>query len=151
MEDITETYELQQKLNKVTEEYYSHMELMPGGFLRYDADGKQQFTFVSSSMLDMLGYTLDEFMTKFNGCFPEMVYAEDRERVERELENEISAGRGTCCEYRIEKADGTLKWVYDVGRLVVDEEGHRWYYVVITDIDEHKDILREQLWKRHMT
>lgn len=124
------------------------MELMPGGFFRYGADGEQKFTFISKSMLDMLGYTREEFMEKFNGSFQEMVYEEDRQRVMRELDLEIKNGVDTCCEYRIEKADGTLKWVYDVGRLIVDEDGQRWYYVVITDIDEHKEILQEQLWSK---
>lgn len=150
VEDITTTYEMQQKLDKVTEEYYSHMELMPGGFFRYDADGDQRFTFVSSSMLDMLGYNLDDFMMKFNGCFPNMVYEEDRARVMRELDAEIAEGVDTYCEYRIEKADGTLKWVYDAGRLITDEDGHRWYYVVITDMDERKEMLQEQLWQKTM-
>lgn len=148
IEDVTKNYELQEKLNKITEDYYSHMELMPGGFFRYGADGEQKFTFISKSMLDMLGYTREEFMEKFNGSFQEMVYEEDRQRVMRELDLEIKNGVDTCCEYRIEKADGTLKWVYDVGRLIVDEDGQRWYYVVITDIDEHKEILQEQLWSK---
>lgn len=146
VEDITTTYEMQRKLDKVTEEYYAHMEMMPGGFFRYDADGEQRFTFVSSSMLDMLGYNLEDFMEKFNGCFPDMVYKEDRERVVRELDKETAEGIDTYCVYRIEKADGTLKWVYDVGRLIVDDDGHRWFYVVITDMDERKDMLRQQLW-----
>lgn len=146
LEDVTANHELQEKLDRVTEDYYSQMELMPGGFFRYNADGEQNFTFVSNNMLEMLGYTLDGFLEKFNGCFPDMVYEEDRERIMKELDAEITGGVDTYCEYRIERADGTLKWVYNVGRLIVDEDGKRWYYVVITDIDAHRELLRKQLW-----
>lgn len=150
IEDITTSYEVQQKLDEVTHELYSHMDLMPGGFFRYDADGEQRFTFVSTSMLDMLGYELEEFLIKFNGCFPDMVYEEDRERVMRELDDEIAEGVDTRCEYRIECADGSLKWVYDVGRLITDDTGKRWYYVVITDMDNKKEELLEQTWQKSM-
>lgn len=150
IEDITTTYEVQRKLDEVTQELYSHMDLMPGGFFRYDADGEQRFTYVSTSMLDMLGYELEEFLIKFNGRFPDMVYEEDRARVMRELAEEILEGVDTYCDYRIERADGTLKWVHDVGRLTTDENGKRWYYVVITDVDEQKEQLQEQYWQKSM-
>lgn len=106
----------------------------PGGIFVYSADDDERFSYVSPNMLSMLGYTQEEFDQKFNGRFSCLVYPEDRERVLAEIESQIKGGRYDACTYRIEKKDGTVIWVRDEGHIVVDENGHSWFYVVILDI-----------------
>lgn len=114
------------------------MQLIPGEFFCYDVDYNQEFMFINDSMPGMFGYTMEEFRAKFNNRFPDMVYIKDRERVLSEIDSQTQNGDIDYCEYRVEMADGSLKWVYDRGRLVVDENGKRWFYVVIMDADELK-------------
>ena len=68
------------------------------------------------SMLAFLGYTKEEFTAKFQNRFSLMVYAEDRVRTLREIDEQISRGPFDNCEYRIEKSDGTLAWVHEESR-----------------------------------
>lgn len=113
---------------------------VPGGIFKYSADD-DQFSFVSDNMLVMLGYTHEEFKQKFDNSFTNMVYVEDRERTIQKIWDDIAiTGEEDTCEYRIEMKSGALKWVHDVGRLMVDEDGLRWFTVVIVDIDERKEL-----------
>lgn len=121
---------------------------MPCGVFQYEADGAQQFTYISNSMLAMLGYSRQAFREKFDNCFNNMVYIEDRERVQSQIKEQIQQSNYDSCEYRIEMADGSLKWVYDRGRLTVDVNGKRWFYAAIMDYDYLKEKYREKEWKQ---
>ena len=87
--------------------------LIPGGVFVYSAEEDEEFSFVSRHMLDMLGYTLEEFQEKFANRFSRMVYEEDREQTLATIWDQISRGNYDTCRYRIEKKDGTLLWVHD--------------------------------------
>jgi len=108
----------------------------PGGIFSYSAQEDEQFTFISKNMLDFLGYTAEEFRKKFSNRFSLMVYEKDRERVLKEIWEQIKRGSFDDCEYRIEKKDGNLVWVHDQGHIVEDENGKKWFYVVIVDITD---------------
>lgn len=120
---------------------------IPGGVFQYSAEADEQFVFISDNMLKLLGYTHEEFVEKFDNRFSQMIYHEDRERTLAEINEQIKDSDFDFCEYRIERADGSLIWVHDDGHIVTDEFGKRWYYVVIVDISEQKSIeeaLREK-------
>lgn len=107
---------------------------VPGGIFIYSADEAEEFTFVSDNMLYFLGYTQEEFTEKFENRFSRMVYRQDRDRVLQEIEQQIRQSAYDECEYRIERRDGSLVWVHDEGHLVSDENGKKYFYVVIVDI-----------------
>lgn len=122
-------------MNLLSEKRYLNQ--MPAGFFCYEADFEQKFVYISKGTLKLLGYP-DEasFLEKFGNSFINMVYEKDRERVFREIDVQLlETGYQDYCEYRVETYDGALKWVYDSGRLVVDDGGKRLFYVVISDID----------------
>lgn len=112
--------------------------LMPGGVFCYDVDENQEFLYISDSMPIMFGYTMKEFQAKFNNRFPDMIYEEDRERILKEIAAQIQNGNDDSCMYRVQMANGALKWIFDRGRIVTDKNGKRWFYVVIVDADELK-------------
>jgi PAS domain S-box-containing protein len=109
------------------------LEFAPGGIFSYSAEADEQFSFISKNMLQFLGYTREEFMQKFENRFSNMVYVQDRERVLREIREQIAEGEFDRCEYRIERKDGSLIWVHDEGHIVTDGNGKKWFYVVILD------------------
>ena len=107
----------------------------PGGIFSYSADD-DRFAFISDNMLQFLGYTREAFARKFDNRFSRMIYAGDRESVLSTIDDQIRGNAFDDCEYRIERGDGTLVWVHDQGHLVTDDEGRRWFYVIILDITE---------------
>lgn len=152
--DITKQRETIDKLKNQAEqlrlqqkELATTIDTVPGGFFKYKADKSQEITYYSKNMLAMLGYTAEEFNEKFGNRFDQLIWYQDRERVLKEIEEQASTMKeeGTdTCEYRIEKKDGSLLWVHDVGHLVTDDAGLKWYYVVIVDITQTKNT-EEQL------
>jgi PAS domain S-box-containing protein len=111
----------------------------PGGIFSYSAEEDEQFSFLSVNMLAFLGYSREEFVRKFQNRFSHMVFPEDRRRVLAEIDEQIRHGSFDTCEYRIERKDGSIVWVHDEGHIVTDENGKRWFYVVIVDITDSID------------
>lgn len=122
-------------MNLLAEKRYLNQ--MPAGFFCYEVDYDQKFLYVSDGVLRLLGYPdKQSFLERFENSFINMVYEKDRERVFREIDSQIlETGFQDYCEYRVLTYDGALKWVYDCGRLVIDDGGRRLFYVTIADID----------------
>jgi len=132
--DISETVRARHALELSRQAMNSIVRYAPGGVFVYSAEEDEEFSFVSENMLAMLGYTLEEFRLKFRNRFSLMVYEKDREATLRTIWEQIAVGPFDTCIYRIEKKDGTLMWAHDEGHIVTDENGKRWFYVVIVDI-----------------
>lgn len=112
---------------------------MPVGTFRYEADGRQEFDYISSNLVKMLGFSSEEaFRSKYENSFLKFVFDGDVERVNKEIDSQMEDGNTDYCEYRVITADGSIKWLYDRGTLIVDEDGKRWFYVAVTDMDEYK-------------
>ncbi len=124
---------------KVTEfELNTLLRVIPSGVLKYSADEKEEFAYVNRNFTESLGYTEEEFRKKFNNCFREMVWKEDRERAEYEIATQESDGGIGRFDYRIEAADGQLHWFHDEGVKITDDYGKEWYYVTLVDITRSK-------------
>lgn len=150
IQDNTARAAIAKQLTDLSEDRKRLLDLMPGGIFRYRAEDNDTFDFVSENMLKMLGYSRQGFDEKFGRSFKKMVWHEDRERVLNEISTQISVGNVDECEYRIEKEDGSLCWVHDIGHLVQDENGQGWFYVTIIDITKERLItesLNEQRLK----
>lgn len=134
IQDNTSRAAVAKKLAEISTDRKRLLDLMPGGIFRYSALRDDRFDFISENMLSMLGYTREEFIKKFRNSFKNMIWHEDRQRVLSEISSQIAVGDTDECEYRIEKADGSLCFVHDVGRVVYDDDGNPWYYVTIIDV-----------------
>ncbi len=129
LSDITERYEKDAQ-------QFAIMEAIPGGFLRYSCDEKEEVSFISQGMLDLLGYSREEYAEVFHDRFSPIVYEEDRERVLGEINDQIGEdGTGDICKYRILTRSGQLRWVYDAAYVTTDSAGRRWFNVVILDLN----------------
>lgn len=114
--------------------FKEYVDALPGGVFRYRADKETQIDYVSSHFYDVLGYTKAEFEAKFHNKFSELIYYKDRERVLKEIDDQIQGSDYDTCEYRIEKKDGSLMWVRDDGHIVMGDDGQLYFYVVVLDI-----------------
>ncbi|MDO4549036.1 MAG: EAL domain-containing protein [Clostridia bacterium] len=139
IENITSRKLLSAHLSEQRRELSAIINSIPGGIFKCAAGEDDQFTYISDTMLDMLGYTREEFVDKFDNRFSNMIYREDRGAALAKIRSDIEiTGSTDVCEYRIETSDGNLKWVHNAGRLVEDDDGQRYFVVVIVDIDERK-------------
>lgn len=142
IQDNTYKAILNKQMLAVSQDRKRLLDLMPGGIFRYHT-GTDAFDFVSENMLKLLGYTRDQFDAKFKNQFSNLVWHEDRARVLHEIETQIASSDVDECDYRIEKSDGSLCWVHDIGHLVHDDDGTDYFYVTIIDITESHEMQEE--------
>ena len=120
--------------DEVSQEF---LDRIPGGLFRYRAEGDGLIDYVSRDVLDMFGCaTYEQFCAATGNTFIGMVYPDDRDRVAKEITEQISHGDTDVVDYRLNRPDGQELWVRDKGRYVVDDAGAAWFYVALTDITE---------------
>ena len=96
------------------------MDGMPGGVLVYRADETEEILYANSWLIHMFGCRdMDDFMAVTGGTFKSFVHPCDEEKVEKDIERQISSGADVFdyVNYRIVTKDGTVK--------TVEEFGHR--------------------------
>ena len=103
---------------------------------------------IYSGARQLAGYEIDEIRTGFGARMIELVHPEDREMVRSEFAEQLKRGTDVKLEIRLLRKDGTVQWVLDKSRLLVDETGEEYLYSAITDITHFKQdnvSLRETL------
>ena len=98
----------------------SDLERMPGGVLIYCADASKKILYANRYLIQAFGCeNMDEFLQLTDGSFQTLPHPDDRERVEREIQEQMDNGREHLdfVNYRIIRKDGSV--------IYVDEFGHR--------------------------
>ena len=107
------------------------MDGMPGGVLVYRADKTEEILYANSWLIHTLGcLDMDDFMAVTGGTFKSFVHPCDAEKVEKDIERQISSGTDVFnyVNYRIVTKDGTVKTVEEFGhRLQVPGIGPVFY------------------------
>lgn len=92
------------------------------GAIVWEADAATfQFTFVSPQAERILGYAPALWST--HDFWLSIIHPDDRDRAVETCLGGVREGRDTDFEYRVFSATGEVRWIYDVVRLVRDEEG----------------------------
>lgn len=129
------------KERKLNFELNTLLNVIPSRLLKYSADEGEQFAYINRNFIESLGYTEKQFKEKFHNSFHEMIYIEDREQAEAEVIKQEGNGEIGKFNYRVEAADGQLRWIHDEGVKVTDQEGKSWYYVTLFDITQQQEAL----------
>jgi PAS domain S-box-containing protein len=104
-----------------------------------------------SPSIEALGYTLAEWLAEPD-TWLKSIHPEDQERVLSQTEESLQQGKENDYEYRIIAKDGSIHWLHDRGKFVLDEAGRPMYWQgVLLDItlrkqaEEEREKLIEQL------
>ena len=107
------------------------MDGIPGGVLVYRADKTEEILYANSWLIHMFGCRdMVDFMAVTGGTFKSFVHPCDEEKVEKDIERQISSGADVFdyVNYRIVTKDGTVKTVEEFGhRLQVPGIGPVFY------------------------
>ena len=102
--------------------------------------------YVSPNVKELFGYSAEEFMT---GAVPysETVFGNDLKRVASEVALHTETGIGVFeQEYRIVRADGEVRWLYDFTVVNRDEDGKVTHYEgYVLDATERRNAEQERL------
>ena len=128
--------------------------MMPGGIIGIYIEKGFPLYVINDTMLQMLGYTYDEFVERTGGMMLNAVCAADRDIVQALLSARVKWEKQLAVEYRIIRKDGSFLWVHDVGRKLTMEDGRQVIISVLVDISDSRkmrDRLMEEAEKDYLT
>lgn len=112
---------------------------LPGAAYRSQIDEKWTLEFVSEGCREITGYEADELVGNRVTSFGELIHADDQDYVRRSVDEALAAGRRFEMTYRIRRADGEERWIWERGQGIPSEEGRLQYIEgFMTDVTEKR-------------
>jgi len=95
---------------------------LPGMAYRCRNDRNWTMTFVSDGGRQLTGYAPEELLESRTKSFEDLILPEDRPHVRQQVEQALAECRPFQLEYRIRTKDGAVKWVWEQGVGVTDDQ-----------------------------
>ncbi len=121
--DITERKQVEQALRESERKLSSLMANMPGMSYQCRNDRNWTMNFVSEGCLELTGYEASELIHNAALSFNDVILPEYRERLWDKWQKVLANRERLTEEYCIRAKDGTIKWVWEQGHGVYDEDG----------------------------
>ena len=133
-EQLVERQQAEARLRESEQRYVTLTAAAPVGIFRTDAAGN--YIYVNDRWCQIAGLTVAQAI---GFGWVNVIYPGDRELVSTAWYAAAQANRSFTLEYRFERPDGTVTWVYGQSVAEEDAEGHLIGYVgTITDISDRK-------------
>ena len=138
--DVSAQQLAEQELRTSERQFRSLVEKLPAIVYRMDPDDERRSVYVSPHVVDILGYTREEWLEQPD-IWTELLHLDDREVVLAAYDQHNETGAPWEREYRLIASDGQIVWVHDQAILVHDDEGHGLFWQgVMLDISERKEL-----------
>lgn len=108
---------------------------LPIGIIGVFLDEYFSLYVINDKMLEMLGYTYEEYLKETNGHFRKSIHPEDDfifDKINQQLEKDTQYE----VEYRIKRKDGSYIWICDIGRKVITEDNKEAIICALFDISK---------------
>ncbi|NOH02077.1 MAG: GAF domain-containing protein [Chloroflexi bacterium] len=129
-----------QSENKAAEQYRMLVEGLPGVVFMDRFDNPQVSQYMSPRLLDLLGYTPEEWVMGTN-LWENSLHPDDKERVLAEDVRTNETGEPFRIEYRLHHRDGHYVWIKENASLVRDKDGvPRFWQGILLDVTEQKKV-----------
>lgn len=129
---------LQETLNQREKQIELMLAHLPGGMQVCINDDLFTSRWISHSLCQMLGYAgEEEFEQKTGNCCQSFILPDDFDYVKHRVGEELRRGDSFYLEYRVQRKDGSIIWVAEMGKKVYEHE-EEVLYGFITDITERK-------------
>ncbi len=120
------------------------MDSLPGVVYRCKDDVDWTMEFISQGCLDLTGYPAEDLLNNARLSYASLILAEDRQRVNDEIHSALAERRSYQLEYRIQRRNGALCWVWERGQGIFDENSQTQALEgLIIDVTERKQIEEE--------
>ncbi len=122
-------------------EVINFMDEMPGGFLIYHAEGREEIIYANKALLRIFQcQTLKEFKQLTDNSFRGIVHPEDLDMVEQSIREQIADSQYDLdyVEYRITRKEGSIRWIEDYGHYIHIDSIGGIFYVFLGDATEKR-------------
>ena len=108
-----------------------------GGLKIFDADDNLRCVYTSEGVAALQGYSVEEYLEKFSADPTGNIFSEDREGLIDEIYRQTAINGVYSVKYRVPHKDGSIKWVIDRGKHIIDHvTGKKFYYALLQDVTE---------------
>ena len=137
--DITERKKAEHSLAVSEKRFRTMVENVPGVSFRCKCDSHWTMEFISGEIVNLSGYPDTDFIQNKVRSYASIIHPDDRPRVETTMLEGVSKKQPFTIEYRIVRADGDVRWVFEKGQGIFDSTDNLlWLDGVILDTTEHK-------------
>jgi PAS domain S-box-containing protein len=137
--DITERKLIEESLKEKERSISTLMGNLPGMAYRCKNDKMFTMEFVSERCFELTEYPQQEILS-VKKTFASVIYPKDKEKVNKIIKSAVDSKNFFKLEYRILTASGKLKWVWEQGSGIYDEECRCTHLEgFITDISDRKE------------
>lgn len=110
-----------------------------GVFYRCKNNGVYELEYFSAGCLEITGYASEDFMSQ-NIIYGDLILAEERDAIYKRIQNALKRKKPYSVEYRITHKDGTIKYVWEKGAGISNEQnGTTFLEGFIADITPQKE------------
>ncbi|NJL35298.1 MAG: PAS domain-containing protein [Leptolyngbyaceae cyanobacterium SM1_4_3] len=121
---------------------------IPGAVFRCVQEPNWKTEFISDVIEEISGYPASDFVDDRVRSFASIEHAEDTPRIHQLVQQSLQQRQPYSVEYRIIRADGEIRWVYEKGQGVWDGAGNLlWLDGIIFDVSELKQAEEELILK----
>ncbi|MCD4830728.1 MAG: PAS domain-containing protein [Anaerohalosphaeraceae bacterium] len=115
--------EIETELRQTNDKLFTMIENLPG--MGYSCNNDRQCTmkFVSKGCYELTGYQPEDFIDNHRVSYNDIIYEDDRKHIWQLVQVAIAKREKYKLLYRIKTAKGDIKWVWEQGTGVFDEDG----------------------------
>jgi len=152
LSEIVERERIEVELKESRDQYISLVSNIPGITFRCLNDSNWTMLYINNEVEKISGYPPFEFINNTIRSFESIIVHEDNDRIINLTKDAITQNKAWEIEYRIIHANGSIKWVYEKGRGIKNEEGMVLFLdgVIIDITDKKKYELELELHKIHL-
>ncbi|WP_289303309.1 PAS domain-containing protein, partial [Methylophaga sp. UBA3996] len=143
--DISQRWEIEEKLRKSEEQYSSLIRNIPGASFRCLLDEHWSVIFVSDAIFDMIGWAAEDFY-KQRIHLSELIHHDDVDLTNDAVQSALESKTSYSVEFRWKHRDGHYIWVFEKGSIIYENDQPVWIDGLILDIThriEMEDDLRQ--------
>jgi PAS domain S-box-containing protein len=137
--DITERWEMQNKLRKSEEQYSSLVKNIPGASFRCLLDDHWTAILVSEGITELCGWTPDDFYQQ-RIQFSDLIHPEDVDKTDQAVADALEDKNTYTVEFRFKHRDGNYIWVLENGSIIWDADTPAWIDGLILDISDRVEM-----------
>jgi len=121
------------------EQFRSVVANLPGIVYRSECREPWRMFFISDYVESLLGYPPTDFLGEAKLTFGDLLYVDDRDRINALLEEVLLTESSYAIDYRLTKSDGKIAWVEEHGRVIREDDGSPlWLDGVIFDVSRRR-------------
>ncbi|HEY9665397.1 MAG TPA: PAS domain S-box protein, partial [Coleofasciculaceae cyanobacterium] len=109
------------------EQFKSLVDNIPGAIYRCTCKSEREIEFISNAIQEISGHPATDFMHNGTRTLKSIIHPEDVAMVERAVHKGVEAKQPYVIEYRVIRADGSIRWVYEKGQGLFDQGGNLLY------------------------